>query len=258
MLPEVRMLRKTVLVITLTLLLAGQAWANADINFSLQGITQGAFKSFSRELGSALSYKNVAPAEPLGITGFDVGVEVTAVDITKEAAYWQAATNSAAPPMYYIPKVRARKGLPFGIDVGAEYSKVPDSNIQLIGAEVSKALLDGSAVTPALGVRATYTRLLGVGSLDLQTVGADATISKGFVIVTPYAGAGAVWIDSRAKGALRNNSLAQLGVVLADERLWQERFFGGVKLSPLPFFNVTGEVEYSGRVTYSLKASIGF
>ena len=252
------MVRRLLFAAALTLSLAGQAWANSDINFSFSGIPQSSFKSFSRELGAALSYKNVAPAEPLGITGFDIGVEVTAVDVSKESDAWKAATNNAAPPMYYIPKLRARKGLPFGIDIGAEYSKVPDSNIQILGAEVSKAILEGSAATPALGVRATYTKLFGVGAVDLQTVGIDASVSKGILFITPYAGAGAVWIDSKAKGLLASNSLSQLGVTLQEEKIWQERFFGGVKVSPLPFFNVTGEVEYSGRMTYSLKAAIGF
>ena len=254
---EGRMVRRIATAAALVLLCAGQASANADISF-VRGITQDAFRSFSREVGSAASYKNVAPAAPLGVTGFDIAAEVTFVDIRKDAAYWQAATGSSAPSVYVIPKVRVRKGLPFGIDVGAMYSKVPDSNIQLYGAELSKALLEGGAVSPALGVRATYTRLAGVGDLDLQTVGIDASLSKGFFILTPYVGGGAVWIDGKAKGRLQTLSTTLLGASLKEEKFWQERVFGGVRISPLPFFNVTGEVEYSGVTTYSLRAAIGF
>jgi hypothetical protein len=254
---EGRMLRRIAIAAALVLLCAGQASANTDISF-VQGITQDAFRSFSREVGSAISYKNVAPAAPLGITGFDIAAEVTFVDIRKDAAYWQAATGSNAPSVYAIPKVRLRKGLPFGIDVGAMYSKVPDSNIQLYGAEIAKALLEGSPVSPALGVRATYTRLAGVGDLDLQTVGLDASLSKGFFIFTPYVGGGAVWIDGKAKGRLQTLSTTLLGAPLKEEKFWQERVFGGIKISPLPFFNVTAEVEYSEVTTYSLRAAIGF
>jgi hypothetical protein len=254
------MLRRLLIAAALTLSLAGQVWANADINF-VKGVTQGGFKSLTHELGSALSYKNVAPAEPLGITGFDIGVEAEAVNISKESDYWRSATGNNAPSVYLIPKLRVRKGLPFGIDVGAMYSYVPDSNIQLLGAEVSKAILEGSAATPALGVRATYTRLINVGSLDFQTVGIDASVSKGFLFITPYAGAGAVWIDNTPKGRLATDPTfiaVNGGAPIKEEKIWQERFFGGVKVSPLPFFNVTGEVEFSGRMTYSLKAAIGF
>ncbi len=257
---EGHMLRRIAIAAALVLLCAGQAPANTDISF-VQGITQGAFKSFSREVGSAISYKNVAPAAPLGITGFDIAAEVTFVDIRKDAAYWRAATGNNAPSVYAIPKVRLRKGLPFGIDVGVMYSKVPDSNIQLYGAEIAKALLEGSPVSPALGVRATYTRLAGVGYLDLQTVGLDASLSKGFFILTPYVGGGAVWIDGKAKGRLASDPAfiaVNGGAPLKTEKFWQERVFGGVKISPLPLFNVTAEVEYSGVTTYSLRAAIGF
>lgn len=251
------MLRRMAAAAALVLLCAGQALSNADISF-VQGITQDNFKSFSREVGSAISYKNVAPATPLGLTGFDIGAQVTFVDIRSDAAYWQAATGSKAPAVYVIPEVRARKGLPFGIDVGGVYSKVPDSNIQLYGVELSKALLEGGPVSPALGVRATYTSLAGVGDLDLQTVGLDATLSKGFFIMTPYVGGGAVWIDGKARGNLQALSTTLLGTPLKEEKFWQERFFGGIRVSPLPVFNVTAEVEYSGVTTYSLKAAVGF
>lgn len=251
------MIRKSAAVLLLLLLLTGEAGANADISFT-SGITQQAFKSFVREAGAALCYKNTASPEPLGLTGFDLAAEVTAVDIRKEADYWKAATGNDAPSYLLIPKLRARKGLPFSTDVGAMYAKAPDSNIQLYGAEVSKALLDGTAATPALGLRATYTRLSGVGELDLQTVGFDASLSKGFLIFKPYIGAGAIWIDAKARGNLQTLSTALTGAPLKEERFWQERVFGGIKITPIPFFSVTAEAEYSGIPTYSLKAAFGF
>lgn len=243
-----------------TLLIAGQAMAR-DISFNA-GLTQGNFKDLSKEAGAALSYKNVAPAAPLGITGFDVGVEASVMPINND--YWDTAFggDGKAPAALVIPKIRARKGLPLGIDVGAMYSYVPDSNIKLFGAEVSYAILDGSVATPALGIRGTYTKLTGVNELDFQTAGVDASISKGFLILTPYAGAGMVYIDSKAKGNLQ--SLAQTvgsptgGKALSEEKFWQPRYFVGLKLSPLPLFGITAEAEYSERPIYSLKAALSF
>lgn len=239
----------------LGLLFAGNAVAR-DINF-ITGLTQGEFKDLSKEAGAAIAYRNTAPAEPLGITGFDAGVEVSAVDIKSKSAYWDSAFNSKAPSFLYIPKIRVRKGLPFGIDVGAMYSYVPDSNIKIYGAEVSKAILEGSAATPALGVRATYTRLAGVNDLSLQTVGVDASISKGFVIFTPYAGVGGIWIDSKAKGHLTNPSIPDF-TLLKEEKIWQPRGFAGIKITPLPLIGITAEAEYSARPIYSLKAAVNF
>ena len=249
------MRKKIFAALCLGLLFAGNAAAR-DINF-INGLTQGNFKDLSKEAGAAIAYRNTASPAPLGLTGFDAGVEVSAVDIKSDSAYWESAFNFKAPSLLYIPKIRVRKGLPFGIDVGAMYSYVPDSNIKIYGAEVSKAILEGSAATPALGVRATYTRLAGVNDLSLQTVGVDTSISKGFFIFTPYAGVGGLWIDSEAKGALKSGTLPG-GIPLTEERIWQPRGFVGIKLSPLPLLGITAEAEYSVRPIYSLKAAVNF
>lgn len=253
------------LIIGGTLLAASVAGAR-DIRFS-SGLIQSQFKELSKEAGAALAYRNAAPAAPLGITGFDIGAEVSIIDIKKDSQYWKAALSNDSSSYLYIPSLRARKGLPFGIDVGAMYSYVPDSNVKLYGFEVSKAILEGTAVTPALGVRASYTKLAGVNDLDVQTVGIDANISKGFAIITPYAGAGLVWVDSKAKGNLaalsgsgtisgQRNSGGVLG--LSEEKLWLPRGFAGARLTILPFVKVTGEIEYAVRPIYTLKAAIDF
>ncbi|MBT0652654.1 hypothetical protein [Geomobilimonas luticola] len=242
-------------VLVLTLLVSGQA-LGADIGFT-SAISQGAFNSLSKEAGVALAYKNVAPPHPLGVTGFDIGVEAEAVDINKESAYWNAAFNNDAPSYLVLPKLRVRKGLPFGIDVGGMYSNVPDSNIQLYGAEVSKSILDGGAATPALGVRATYTRLAGLNDLDIQTYGVDASIGKGILFLTPYVGGGYLWVNSKASGDLQRLATAA-GAPLRAEKLSLGRVFAGVEIKPFPLFRITGEFEYAIRPIYSLKAAIGF
>lgn len=250
-------MKKHAVLLALSLALFGATQAMAkDISFS-SAISQGNFKELSKEAGAAISFKNTAPAEPLGIAGFDAGVEISAADISS-SDYWNAAFGGDAPSFVLLPKVRVRKGLPFGIDIGAMYSYVPDSNIKLWGVEVSKAILEGTAATPALGVRATYTRLSGVDELDLQTAGIDASISKGFLFLTPYAGVGGVWINSDAKGNLQTLAIAQNGAPLDSEDIFQPRVFAGVKVSPLPLLGFTAEVEYQERPIYSLKAALSF
>jgi hypothetical protein len=250
-------MKKIAVLITCALfLITGQAMAK-DIQFNT-GLTQDAFKDLSKEAGSAISYKNMSPAEPLGITGFDVGVEGSFVSIkTDKDNYWQKAFNNDAPSMLVLPKIRIQKGLPFNVDIGAIYSYLPGSNIKIFGAEIGYALLEGSVATPALKIRGTYTKLTGVNDLDLHTAGVDASISKGFLMITPYAGAGMFYIGSNASGNLQTLS-AQAGVPLNEVKIWQTRYFAGAKISPLPLFAITGEVEYSNRPVYSLKAAISF
>jgi hypothetical protein len=242
----------------LALLVGTQAMAR-DINFGLNGLTQGNFRDLSKEAGAAIGYRNTAPAAPLGITGFDAGIEASAIDIKSHSDYWNKAFNGDAPSYLVLPKIRVRKGLPLGIDIGAMYSYVPDSNIKLYGFEVSKAILDGTLATPAIGIRATYTRLAGVHDLDLQTAGIDASISKGILIFTPYAGAGEVWVHSKATGNLQSNSSTTPGQGrLTSEDIWQPRVFAGLKITPFPLFGITAEAEYQVRPIYSLKAALNF
>jgi hypothetical protein len=244
-------------VVAAALAISASSVLAADISF-IRGIGQGEFKSLSKEAGAALGYRNMAPAAPLGITGFDIGGEVSALSINTNSSYWKAAFNDDAPSYLLIPKIRARKGLPFGIDIGAMYSYVPSSNIKLYGAELSKSVLDGSVATPAVGVRATYTKLAGVNDLGLQTYGVDASISKGFLFLTPYAGAGMMWIKSEAKGNLQSLATASPLGPLEKETISVPRVFGGLVISPLPLLGITVEAEYAVRPIYSLKAAISF
>lgn len=244
-------MKRLMLTITASFLLlsGGQALA-WELDFpGAASFTQSEFKDLSKELGAAIAYRNLAPAEPLGITGFDVAVQGSFIDIKSDSSYWNKAAGDA-PGYVGYPSVRVRKGLPFGIDVGAMYSQVIDTDIKLFGVEVSKAILEGSVATPALGVRATYTKLSGVDELDMQTAGIDASISKGFIFLTPYAGAGMLWVDSEPNGVL--------DTAVNEEKMWQPRGFVGMKITPLPLIGITAEVEYATRPIYSLKAGVSF
>ncbi|SNB47920.1 hypothetical protein [Geobacter sp. DSM 9736] len=240
-------MKRLLMVCILVAAFAGQATAG-DIRFT-SAFTSGEFRELSKELGAALSFKNNLPPHPLGVTGFDIGAEVSVADIKEESSHWSRTT---APSVIVLPKLRARKGLPFGIDIGGMYSNAGNTDIELYGVELTKAIIEGGPATPALGLRAAYTKLTGLSDLDLQTVGVDASIGKGFLFITPYVGAGMLWIDTEAKGELQRLSGS------LSEEIWQPRFFGGVEIKPLPLLRVIGEVEYAVRPVYSLKAAIGF
>lgn len=244
-------------LLTVVLFMVALPLAAQDLQF-VRGLNQSEFKDLSKEIGSALAYRNLAPPAPLGITGFDLGVEISAIDIRDKSPYWQAAFNNDAPAYLYVPRIRARKGLPLGIDIGAMYSYVPDSNVKLFGGEVSYALLQGGVALPAIGIRGSYTKLTGVDDLDVQTYGIDASISKGFLFITPYVGVGTVYIDSKAKGRLQNPLLVGYAGPLSEEKIWQERYFGGIELKPFPLFRLVVEAEYSERPIYSAKIAVGF
>jgi hypothetical protein len=176
---------------------ASPAWAQ-EID-QLQNLAQAQFRLLSEDLGAALSYHAQIPAEPLGITGFDIGVGVTATRM-ENAAVLQDATSDDADTTLYVPTIRAHKGLPAGFDIGLTYAAIPGSNIRYTGGELRYAILKGGVASPALAVRGTITKLSGVDQLAFDTRGLDISISKGIGFITPYAGIGRVWIDSDPHG----------------------------------------------------------
>lgn len=223
-------------------LLAVPLSAQAETNFeALDLLTPTQFRQLSQDLTAALSYKPLAPGEPLGVTGFDLGFEISATGLEHTAAF-DIANTGASVDTLVIPKLHLHKGLPLGIDLGAFYAAVPDSEISLWGAELRYALVQGGVATPAVAIRSSYTKLTGVDQLDFDTVGLDLSISKGFAFLTPYVGIGRVWAHSNRKTATS----------LSDEPE-VSKLFGGINMN-FTFINVALEADKTGdATTYSGK-----
>ncbi len=168
-----------------------------DLN-QINTLDQTQFRQLSEDLGAALSYKPLTPTTPLGITGFDLGIAATATKLQNSSAF--AAAGAGDHSSVIVPSLRLNKGLPFDIDVGLMYSVVPGTNIRLVGGEVRYAIVSGGVATPAIGIRGSYTKLNGVDQLEFNTRGVDLSISKGFLMFTPYGGIGKVWADSAPVG----------------------------------------------------------
>lgn len=236
--------RRIALALGLALCAAAPAQAGTDID--LGAIAQPAFNTFAEEIGVATAYNPVSPAEPLGVLGFDVGVSATLVNI--DNTVWdQAVLGGNAPSNLVIPRIQARKGLPFGIDVGVSYIAVPSSNVKMIGGELRKAILEGTAATPALAVLAHYSTLSGVTDLDLSSYGLDVGISKGVLFLTPYAGAGMLWYSADPKVA---------GLTKVDDSA--TRGYVGVKITPFPLINAVVQADFGTVSSYTLRVNLGF
>jgi len=165
--------------------------ANYDIDLPVD-LEQKVFADLVKDLGAVISYRAIAPAEPLGELGIDLGMEVTATAMETNAL--DQVTSGNAPSTVYAPKIHVHKGLPMNLDIGAVYSIISGSNVRYFGAEIRYAILKGGINVPALALRGTYSVLTGVDHLDLSSAGLELTLSKGFTIFTPYIGVGGVWL----------------------------------------------------------------
>ncbi len=210
---------------------------------SVGTLTQGEFSRLSKDLTGAFSYKGVSPAEPLGVTGFDIGVELSSTKMHNDLVWEKAGADSST---LYTPKVHVHKGLPYGVDIGASLAAVPGSDIKVGGAEIKYAFIEGGTATPAVSVRGAVTRMFGVDRVDADTGSLELTVSKGFLNVTPYGGVGKVWGKVTPKNVIG----------LVKESSSATKVFAGVNFS-LGFGNIAAEIDQTGD-TKSASVKIGF
>jgi hypothetical protein len=234
--------RSLVFVSLLAVSLPGVA---ADIN-NIDALLQAQFRLLSEDLGAALSYKPLTPTTPLGITGFDLGIAATSTKL-KNPGVFTTATSGGDLSSIIVPSLRLHKGLPFNIDVGIMYSAVPSTNIKLVGAELRYAFVSGNVAMPAIGIRGSYTKLSGVDQLEFSTRGVDLSISKGFLIFTPYAGIGKVWANSNPVGTAS---------ALSKESFSVNKTFIGLNMN-FGLMNVALEGDKTGDAS-SYGAKLGF
>lgn len=226
--------------------LAQPALAANDIT-NLGALSQPEFRALSEDLGSALSYKPITPAAPLGTLGYDMGIEVTQTNMAKSSQAWSKITGGGiAVTDLYIPKLHVAKGMPFGIDIAAFYSKIPTTNISLFGGELRYTIVQSAATQPAVAIRGAFTRMTGVSQLALNTKSLDLSASQSFAMLTPYVGIGRVWV----------NSTPNAGAVLQNESFTQGKIFVGANLN-LGFSNLAAEWDKTGSAR-SLSLKLGF
>lgn len=220
--------------------------AKAQSLDSLINLGQAQFKTLTENVGAATHYKALAPAEPLGLLGFDVAVELSSTEID-DGIFDLASNGDFGISTFLLPRLHVHKGLPFGLDVGAFYTAIPDTDFKAMGAELRYAILEGSTITPAVAIRATYSVISGVDEMDVTNTGLEATISKGFIMLTPYAGLGIVRTVGTPKGV----------AALSEESVDLEKFYAGINVNL--GFNLGFEFDQTGDYkTYSVKAGFRF
>ena len=210
--------------------------------------TQAEFRALSEDLAAAASFKPLIPAESMGVTGFDVGVAVTGTRLNQRDVWRKAAGGSSPPSTLPGAVLRVHKGLPFDIDLGASYANIPSADLSAIGGELRWAVVPGGTVTPALALRASASAVSGAANMKLSTFGLDASVSKGFAMLTPYAGVGTVFVRSKAEGA----------ATVSSESFNQFKVFAGANLN-FGLLNLALETDRTGDTTsYGLKIGLRF
>lgn len=228
---------------------AGAAVA-ADNDISLSpSMSQSSFNTLVDELGMVTAYAPFSPAETLGVTGFELGASLTMAKID-ESVWNDALSDADAPSMLPVPRLMLRKGLPLGIDIGASYTSIPDSNVTIVGGELRKSLVDGTTAVPAVSVLGHFSNLSGVDDLDLSTYGVDLGISKGFAMFTPYGGIGQVWYEGTEHATSVDFNARESS---------ETRGYLGMRIGFLPYMNLIAQADFTAALnSYTLRLNLGF
>ena len=187
-------MRWRIVVPVICLLAIGSLRSGIVLANSLQTIdrlNQAQFEDFSENLSAATQYTSLAPPEALGPLGFDVGLAVSVTDI-QGSLFDLASDDDFSGGSLIIPRIQVQKGFLFGLDIGASLGAIPDTDATLVGGEVRYSIVRGDVVTPTVSIRATHSEVLGLDDYSLRSSGIELGVSKGFLILTPYASVGIV------------------------------------------------------------------
>jgi len=239
---------KKILVIV-TMLFCATAFAG-DFKLS-NSLTQDEFSDLVQDIGLAVTPTPNSPAEPLGTLGFDIALESQFTTIDDGSGRWKHAWDDGDPDSGILAnRVHIQKGLPFGVDLGASITKGGNIDFTAVTIEAKYAILEGSVITPAISAKAAYTKVMDMDDIDLQSGLVGLYISKGFLMLTPYAGIEDVYTMASTDSDT---------VDLDDEDVNAVRGMVGLQICPFPFIVLNVEAARGGDVNqYALKAAIRF
>ena len=172
------------------------------------------FRFLGNELTMALAPRPFAPAETLGLDGFEVSVGSTVTPISSQSGYWRGQAGSPVfegvalgggmPQVFWTPTAHIRKGLPMSMEIGITGPYLAWSEMFMLGAEYKLCIQESFwRWAPALAGRLAFSRLFGNSELSIIAGEADLLASLpiglgGMIQITPYLGYGQLFahIDS--------------------------------------------------------------
>ena len=233
-----------------------------------QGNTQS-FRLLTKEYAVALSPTLLAPAETMGINGFQFNVNFATTTINASRGYWQAGIEDENPPnSLVVSRIGIRKGLPGSIELGMNTSYLFFSELWMFGVMAKWAPHEGVDAVPVdFALRGTFNRLIGSSELVMSTAGLDVVLSKSFgvagvVNVSPYVAYSPLWVFSRSN--VIDSSPGERDIngegdfVFTNQQQRVDRLTLGLRFIT-GAFNFTPEVTIaSGQQTYAVNLGADF
>jgi hypothetical protein len=140
------------------------------------------FERLVSELGVALAPPLVSPAASFGPSGLALAIDTTVTSIDANGAQWRNGVHGDPDPVLVWTHATLRKGLPFGLEVGANIGRGHATSLWSLGLSVKWAIIEGFrtgvGVLPDVALQASTTRSMGLDDLTLATHSVDLLLSK--------------------------------------------------------------------------------
>jgi hypothetical protein len=140
------------------------------------------YREMVKELGVSIANKPMAPGKTLGIYGFSFGIANTfafirtgTIDSVNPTGWDLADPDEDPDPFLFIPWLQMRKGLPFSLEVGANFGWIGMSDTAVFGGYGRWAILEGYRQFPDLTVQVGYSGYVGNDELELGVLDMSAT-----------------------------------------------------------------------------------
>ena len=228
-----------------------------ECSFQLDpALTKEAWQQFTREAGMVIYFRPLTDARPMGKGSFEVSVVQwkTGIDdadaawndtfVHPDAEHWLFEGSGLA-----FPGLTARAGIASGTDVGLFYTRNPNANYGVYGAQLQQNIV-GTRDT-YLSARVSYSALFGPEDVGSDVSGVDLVGSRTLALtrrisLSPYAGVSGFVTRAFERSAVVN---------LADETAFGLQAMAGATLSG---YGVRLGVDYNVAEVNSLSFKIGF
>ncbi|MBI5610318.1 MAG: hypothetical protein HY902_15685 [Deltaproteobacteria bacterium] len=139
-------------------------------------------KLLMREIGLAIGPRSSGPVYSQGALGMDAAVEMSTSGAKADNDYWKKAVDSPQSSLSSWV-IRARKGMPQSVQLGASLTHLQDSNLYAAGVDFQASLIDGFRYVPDFGVRGSVSGVVGNSKMDFLIGAVDVAVSKNFGIM---------------------------------------------------------------------------
>jgi hypothetical protein len=230
----------------------GGAIALALSLWASRGVAQGDPDQALRVLAHINNPGELEPAGSHGSIGMAIAAGAASYSIPEDnpALATRLGVDSG---VYAVPRVWITKGLPWPVDLGIEAASATDGAFTQATGYAQWTVYEALA-RPAVAVRASYGKLMGLAGADVRSTGAAAVASYGFLRYFTLYASGSL---TRHQGTLAaaDGSSARLA-----ETWFEPTRTGGLKVTVLPpFVAATAELAAGpdNRREYAAKVSVG-